>query len=208
MLTQDEIAMIVADNLTTLRKRHGLTQGDLAAKFNYSDKSVSKWEHGEATPDLATLQQLADFYGVTIDFLTHVPTPDNIALYTKSTEQKDRINRRIFCALVIVVIWTLAVIVYAGIQILHYDGAWHPWMAFIWALPISCLPLIFYAKKWHHKNILLCFTIAFSWLLLLAFYLEIGFDVPDSKGWYLSFLFILGVPLTVGAILYTQIYKK
>jgi len=208
MLTQDEIAMIVADNLTALRKEHGLTQGDLAAKFNYSDKSVSKWEHGEATPDLATLQQLADFYGVTIDFLTHTPTPDNIALYTKSDEQKDRINRRIFVALEVVIIWTVAIVIFAGVTILRYDSVWHPWMAFIWALPLSCIPLIFYAKKWHHRNLLLIMTIALCWTLLLSFYLEIGFDVPDSKGWYLSFLFILGIPLTIGAILYTKIYKK
>ena len=67
-----DLSPIVSHNLTELRKARGLTQGQLAEKFAYSDKSISKWEHGEALPDLNTLQELADFYGVTLDYLTHI----------------------------------------------------------------------------------------------------------------------------------------
>ena len=52
----------IASNLTRLRKEHNLTQSELALKLNYTDKSVSKWEHGESVPPIETLKELADLY--------------------------------------------------------------------------------------------------------------------------------------------------
>lgn len=208
MITQEEISKIVADNLVSLRKDRGLTQGDVAAKLNYSDKSVSKWERGELLPDLATLQELADFYGVTIDFLTHRPTPDNVALYKKDTSRQDTINRHIICSLVVIVIWTLAIIAYAAVRILHLEENWYPWMAFVWAVPATFIVLTYYAKKWNYHALHLFSSIAFGWSFLIAAYLEIGFDFPASTGWGLGFLFILGIPVTIGSVLYSRLNKK
>ena len=56
------LEQIVANNLTELRKEKKWTQAELAEKINYSDKSVSKWELGEALPDLKVLKQMADLY--------------------------------------------------------------------------------------------------------------------------------------------------
>ena len=64
----DTLEEIVACNLTELRKNARLTQSELAEKINYSDKSVSKWERGEALPDLKVLTQLAGLFGVSIDY--------------------------------------------------------------------------------------------------------------------------------------------
>lgn len=36
----------LAANLAELRKEENLTQAEFAARFNYSDKAVSKWERG------------------------------------------------------------------------------------------------------------------------------------------------------------------
>ncbi|MBP3634197.1 MAG: helix-turn-helix transcriptional regulator [Oscillospiraceae bacterium] len=35
-----------AKNISRLRQMKGMTQLELAEKLNYSDKAVSKWEHG------------------------------------------------------------------------------------------------------------------------------------------------------------------
>lgn len=51
----DELRTIIGRNIVSLRKSAGMTQADLAAKLNYSDKAVSKWERGEAIPDIETL---------------------------------------------------------------------------------------------------------------------------------------------------------
>ena len=46
-----------------------MTQIELAEILNYSDKAVSKWERGESVPDISVLKQIADIFGVTVDYL-------------------------------------------------------------------------------------------------------------------------------------------
>ena len=52
--------------LKNLRKEKGLTQEQLAEKFNLSRRTVSRWENGNNMPDLDMLLALANFYGVDI----------------------------------------------------------------------------------------------------------------------------------------------
>lgn len=58
---------VIARNLTALRQAAGLTQLQLAEMLNYSDKAVSKWERGEAVPDLRVIIKLADIYHISVD---------------------------------------------------------------------------------------------------------------------------------------------
>ncbi len=53
--------------LQALRKAKGITQAELAEYFGVSPKTVSKWECGEALPEIPLLQALAEYYEVTID---------------------------------------------------------------------------------------------------------------------------------------------
>ena len=65
----DELKNIIAENLQSLRRDAGMTQAALAEKLNYTDKAVSKWERGESVPDVAVLRDIADLFGVTVDYL-------------------------------------------------------------------------------------------------------------------------------------------
>ena len=56
-------------NLKILRKLYGLTQDDLAKSINTSRSCVSNYESGSREPDSETLMQLADNFGVSLDFL-------------------------------------------------------------------------------------------------------------------------------------------
>ena len=42
----EDLKQVVAKNLTELRRGAGMTQMELAARLNYSDKAISKWERG------------------------------------------------------------------------------------------------------------------------------------------------------------------
>lgn len=55
--------------ITALRKASGMTQKELAEKLNVSDKTVSRWERDEGTPDLSLIPVLAEIFGVTCDDL-------------------------------------------------------------------------------------------------------------------------------------------
>ncbi len=57
----------IANRLADLRKKNGLSQEDLAGKLGISRQAVSKWERGEASPDLDNLIILSKLYGVSID---------------------------------------------------------------------------------------------------------------------------------------------
>ena len=59
----------LSNNLYILRKRRGLSQEEFAEKIHISRQAVSKWERGEALPDIENLIEIAEFYGVTIDEL-------------------------------------------------------------------------------------------------------------------------------------------
>ena len=55
--------------LTRERKSRGLSQEDLAAKVNVSRQAISKWETGDAMPDLNNLLLLADALEISLDAL-------------------------------------------------------------------------------------------------------------------------------------------
>lgn len=64
-----ELKMICAGNLINLRTGANMTQAELGAKLNYSDKNISKWERAEALPDAFALTQLGEIFGVTVDYI-------------------------------------------------------------------------------------------------------------------------------------------
>lgn len=58
------------ERLRRLRKNKDLSQEDVAITLGYSRVQVSNWEIERSEPDLETLNKLARFFGVTIDYLT------------------------------------------------------------------------------------------------------------------------------------------
>ena len=58
------------------RKKQGMTQKDLAAKIQVTDKAVSKWERGLGFPDINTVEDLADALGVSIEELMKLTGKD------------------------------------------------------------------------------------------------------------------------------------
>lgn len=55
--------------LSSLRKQRRLTQAELAQALNVTNKAVSKWENDQGYPEITLFPKIADFFGVTIDYL-------------------------------------------------------------------------------------------------------------------------------------------
>ena len=53
--------------MSVLRRKAGLSQTDLAEKFGVTSQAVSKWECGNAVPDIDILLELSHLYKVTIN---------------------------------------------------------------------------------------------------------------------------------------------
>lgn len=55
--------------IAALRKANGMTQKELAEKLHVSDKSVSRWERDEGSPDLSLIPVIAEVFSVSCDEL-------------------------------------------------------------------------------------------------------------------------------------------
>lgn len=61
--------MKLSDKIWVCRKKAGLSQEALAEKIGVSRQAISKWETGEASPEITKLPLLARTFGVTADWL-------------------------------------------------------------------------------------------------------------------------------------------
>ncbi len=57
----------IGNFLAALRKSNGLTQQDIADRLSVSNKTVSKWERDESSPDITLIPVIAELFGVTCD---------------------------------------------------------------------------------------------------------------------------------------------
>lgn len=57
------------EKLKTARKRTGFTQIEVMKELHIPQSTLAKYENGKREPDIETLGLLADFYGVSIDWL-------------------------------------------------------------------------------------------------------------------------------------------
>ena len=68
---------MICENLSTLRKKHGLTQEQVAEKVGVSRQAVAKWESGDTVPDVMNCAALAKLYNVTLDDLVNYEESQN-----------------------------------------------------------------------------------------------------------------------------------
>ncbi|MDY3904722.1 MAG: helix-turn-helix transcriptional regulator [Candidatus Enteromonas sp.] len=61
--------MTLGQKLKKLRTDKGLTQKDLADQLHVAFQTISKWESDTNEPDIATLKELAKFYGCSFDYI-------------------------------------------------------------------------------------------------------------------------------------------
>lgn len=194
-----DIRLIIADNISALRKNFGLTQAELAEKLNYSDKAVSKWERGESIPDVVVLSSLAELFSVTVDYFLHEHTEKPQAC-NEITPHKRRIRFSVFLTSCIST-YVAALILYAVFYEM-YSANWL-WKLFIAPLPvISVISIVFCAMWFNNKFTLLASVSALLWSSILTAYL---FVYNFSAAWL---LFIIGIPLQLIIISWLFVVKK
>lgn len=195
---------IIGENLTYLRKRAGLTQLELGEKFSYSDKTVSKWEQGSVLPSVDVLKDLADFYGVSTDYiLSEHSTEKDFTSIVKQTPNFTK--KTLLVCLVITFIFTIALVVYFA-EVMRMGASianarrW--WLVFIWSVPISFIFLAISAKRvFRYPLSTTIFSSLFVWTILASAYIT---WYPEGNYWY---LFFIGVPLQVALILIYNLRK-
>ena len=84
--------MRLPDKLRDLRKKHGLSQKELADKIGASSFEVVSWDNGDSVPDIAYIAKLADLYGVSPDFLLKDDKQEGQTI--KADEEQDQPKKK------------------------------------------------------------------------------------------------------------------
>ncbi len=192
----EELKLTVAENITELRKKNGMTQMELANKLNYSDKAISKWERGDSLPDVAVLKELADLFGVTLDYIV------NKEHKKTDFKQHKKNNRAFITAISMLGVWLIATLCFVMLDI-SPNGVTMHWLSFVYAVPVSLVVWLVFNSIWfkRHRNylivsLLLWSAFASAYLTLLAY----GFNF-----WL---IFVIGVPAQLIIILWSKIKYK
>ena len=187
-----DLRMTVAKNLADCCKAAGFTQLQLAEKLNYSDKAVSKWERGESLPDIAVLCELAELYGVTLDYLVreHTRRP-SVGRYKKR-------RRAIVAVMSCLLVWVVATLIYSVLLICGLPGKL--WLSFVWALPATSVVCVVFSCVWGNRYHRAVSVSALIWTLALALFLTI----PVRNMWL---VFVVSVPVQALAVFWFILRK-
>ena len=79
--------MNISENLQILRKKASLSQEELAEKLEVSRQAVSKWETGEAIPDMEKIIILSSIFNCSIDTLIKGKISDVKVLNNKDSKE-------------------------------------------------------------------------------------------------------------------------
>ncbi|MBR1866997.1 MAG: helix-turn-helix domain-containing protein [Clostridia bacterium] len=182
-----EIKEIVCENLVNFRKSNKLTQLELAEKVGYSDKAVSRWEKGEVTPDVETLDRLAKIYNLPISaFFEENANP--------VSERKNKLqigNKLTIALLSIVTVWFVITVIYIYARIIARQN---PWQIFVLGAPISFALAIFFNFFWGSRIYGFIYFSALIWSLIAYFYLS----WLEYNMWI---IFFIGLPLQIAIVL-------
>ena len=188
----NEIKSIVAKNIAELRQAKGMTQLDLAERLNYSDKAVSKWERGESIPDVSVLVEIADLFGVPLDYLVRAEHPKSEPFPFEATGSfavvKPAIRKSIVTVLSIFLTWLVAVVAFVALS-LPTVNIRHGWMAFIYAIPVSCISWLIFNSLWFNRRLNYLIISCLMWTVLLSVYLTVL--LGGVNAWM---VFLPGVP--------------
>ena len=66
---KEEKKNLFSVRLKELRLQHGFSQEELAEQIGIKQNSYSDWENGKCKPNYEKLEKIADFFGVSLDWL-------------------------------------------------------------------------------------------------------------------------------------------
>ena len=140
----DERKATIASNLIKLRLAAGMTQAELGEKLNYSDKSISKWERGDVTTDVFVLMQIADIFGVDVDYLLKPHNEIEPAIYNKPAGEATYTTNMI-TLVTLLGIWTVALFIFVILWICGMVVG----LVFVYAVPVSLITLLVLNSVWN-----------------------------------------------------------
>ncbi len=185
----------IAKNLVELRTQAKLTQLQLAEMLNYSDKAVSKWERGEAIPDLRVLIRLSEIYGISLD---DIVKGESVA---PKVQPKRRISgvRAFIVAMAAVLVWFVATLVF-GLFYFIFLTKDYAYFVFVVAPLPTAIVLTVFSAMWGNRLTNAITTSCILWSCALIPYVFVRKFAPEFKEIY--FVWIVAAVFEILIILW------
>ena len=207
-MDSEKLKFFIGANISAYRKKSGMTQAGLAEKLNYSDKAVSKWERGDAMPDIQTLLQLAELFEITVNELVTDPNvlPEESGAVQQAMEKvvektlKRKANKSIILKLSSILVWFVALFVYVVLSSVNVPNSW---LAFFYAVPADAIVLLSLRSAWHDFRWNRALISMIMWGSLLSIYMTL-LILCGVNIWK---LFLLGLPGQAAILLWFRMFR-
>ena len=199
-----DVKVVFAQNLISLRKQMKLTQLELAEKINYSDKAVSKWERGESIPDVTVLMTIASLFGVTLDFLVteHAET-EIVAEQTSYAKAVKKRNRMLVAAITFFAIAALETVVFAILQSVIGGLGKNLLYCYVYPIPVAAIVAIVFTSLWARPSLRF-----WSVTLLIVSLILDAFLIPwQVAGTFFPWVFLIIIPAELVTMLSFKIIR-
>lgn len=194
-----DIKYKVAKNITELRILNNMTQMELAERLNYSDKTISKWERAESSPDISVLVEIADLFGVTLDYLVRAENIEEAVIEHKTNETK--YNRRAISYIAEGGGWIVAIFAFIVTTLIIRKMTFQ-WLYFVYTLPIVLIVKLIFNSIWFNPRHNYLIVSALMWSILAAIHITFLYFKVN-----VSLIYLLGAAGQVVIVLCSFINK-
>ena len=207
-MNDEKLKTQIGANIALYRKNAGLTQAGLAAKLNYSDKAISKWERGESMPDVLTLMQLAQLFDISVGDLLEDPNqlPGNPGKLEKAMTQvsekalKRKANKNVILGLSTTLVWFIALLVFVVISSFDLPNSW---VSFFYAVPVNAIVLLSLRSAWRDFRWNRGLISVIVWGFLVSIYVSLLVFLRFNM-WR---IFLLGIPGEIAIMLWFRLFR-
>ena len=195
----EDIKSNVAKNITELRIFNNMTQMELAEKLNYSDKTISKWERAESSPDISVLVEMADLFGVTLDYLVRTENVEEAVSERKTKEVT--FNRRAVSYIAEGGGWIVAIFAFIVTTLITNQMSFQ-WLYFVYALPVVLIVKLIFNSIWFNPRHNYLIISALMWSILATIHITfLHFKIN------VTLIYLLGVAGQIVIVLASYINK-
>ena len=210
-MEDEKLKYQIGRNIASYRKRAGLTQAGLAERLNYSDKAISKWERGESAPDVLTLVQLSEQFGITVNDLLVDPDalPEETGAVQQAMEQvvekalKRKADKGTILSLSSILVWFVALFAYVMLSCFELTES-GSWIFFIYAIPANAIVLLSLRSAWHDFRWNQILISIIMWGGILSVYVSL----LVFMNWNIWRMFLLGIPGQAAVLLWFRLFRK
>ena len=195
----EDIKSNVAKNITELRILNNMTQMELGERLNYSDKTISKWERAESSPDLSALVEMADLFGVTLDYLVKSENIEEAVVERKTKEAS--FNRRAVSYIAEGGGWIVAIFAFIVTTLITNQMTFQ-WLYFVYALPVVLIVKLIFNSIWFNPRHNYLIISALMWSIFVAIHITFLYFKVN-----VSLIYLLGIAGQIVIILCSYINK-